>query len=237
MQRGLVGSEMCIRDRVSTQSTWDYDSLKTKVRQLEDKFKELTGISLTNVQNIEKEIKKFIHPGMMKSATNRGASTGFNVPKKQPQMGKSPSSILQYYNTMVKSEEEVKGDIGHLIGDLQKNKQVMEQQNVEMTKLQEKVNQFLVSEQKSQDSTLPPISRSVVQQSIDTDQTYDAAKFRAHEDSSIPVKNASMESLSSSLTRDLSKKGIPNQQLAGTSKHFQPQLPKKRSFIQITISY
>eukprot|EP00831_Metopus_contortus_P032366 TRINITY_DN26162_c0_g2_i1.p1 TRINITY_DN26162_c0_g2~~TRINITY_DN26162_c0_g2_i1.p1 ORF type:complete len:103 (+),score=36.48 TRINITY_DN26162_c0_g2_i1:148-456(+) len=23
MQRGLVGSEMCIRDRVSTQSTWD----------------------------------------------------------------------------------------------------------------------------------------------------------------------------------------------------------------------
>eukprot|EP00831_Metopus_contortus_P069696 TRINITY_DN62789_c0_g1_i1.p2 TRINITY_DN62789_c0_g1~~TRINITY_DN62789_c0_g1_i1.p2 ORF type:complete len:123 (+),score=51.18 TRINITY_DN62789_c0_g1_i1:118-486(+) len=24
MQRGLVGSEMCIRDRVSTQSTWDF---------------------------------------------------------------------------------------------------------------------------------------------------------------------------------------------------------------------
>eukprot|EP00831_Metopus_contortus_P001259 TRINITY_DN10459_c0_g1_i5.p2 TRINITY_DN10459_c0_g1~~TRINITY_DN10459_c0_g1_i5.p2 ORF type:complete len:144 (+),score=38.51 TRINITY_DN10459_c0_g1_i5:173-604(+) len=27
MQRGLVGSEMCIRDRVSTQSTWDPDKL------------------------------------------------------------------------------------------------------------------------------------------------------------------------------------------------------------------
>eukprot|EP00831_Metopus_contortus_P031808 TRINITY_DN25857_c0_g1_i2.p1 TRINITY_DN25857_c0_g1~~TRINITY_DN25857_c0_g1_i2.p1 ORF type:complete len:112 (-),score=51.24 TRINITY_DN25857_c0_g1_i2:66-401(-) len=35
MQRGLVGSEMCIRDRVSTQSTWDdwlFEILESKGR-------------------------------------------------------------------------------------------------------------------------------------------------------------------------------------------------------------
>eukprot|EP00831_Metopus_contortus_P002011 TRINITY_DN1074_c0_g1_i5.p4 TRINITY_DN1074_c0_g1~~TRINITY_DN1074_c0_g1_i5.p4 ORF type:complete len:135 (+),score=23.14 TRINITY_DN1074_c0_g1_i5:297-701(+) len=30
MQRGLVGSEMCIRDRVSTQSTWGYLNMEAK---------------------------------------------------------------------------------------------------------------------------------------------------------------------------------------------------------------
>eukprot|EP00831_Metopus_contortus_P042473 TRINITY_DN3367_c0_g1_i2.p2 TRINITY_DN3367_c0_g1~~TRINITY_DN3367_c0_g1_i2.p2 ORF type:complete len:151 (+),score=36.43 TRINITY_DN3367_c0_g1_i2:134-586(+) len=30
MQRGLVGSEMCIRDRVSTQSTWGYKKMGEK---------------------------------------------------------------------------------------------------------------------------------------------------------------------------------------------------------------
>eukprot|EP00831_Metopus_contortus_P031737 TRINITY_DN25827_c0_g1_i1.p1 TRINITY_DN25827_c0_g1~~TRINITY_DN25827_c0_g1_i1.p1 ORF type:complete len:116 (-),score=36.28 TRINITY_DN25827_c0_g1_i1:276-623(-) len=33
MQRGLVGSEMCIRDRVSTQSTWAFSNLSTSKHQ------------------------------------------------------------------------------------------------------------------------------------------------------------------------------------------------------------
>eukprot|EP00831_Metopus_contortus_P085020 TRINITY_DN9786_c0_g1_i3.p1 TRINITY_DN9786_c0_g1~~TRINITY_DN9786_c0_g1_i3.p1 ORF type:complete len:190 (-),score=28.93 TRINITY_DN9786_c0_g1_i3:130-699(-) len=33
MQRGLVGSEMCIRDRVSTQSTWDINFMDTSEKE------------------------------------------------------------------------------------------------------------------------------------------------------------------------------------------------------------
>lgn len=120
----------------------DYDTLKCKVKQLEDKFKELTGISLTNVQDIDKEIKKFIHPtaksfvqkGTM-SLTEEGFTNSLKKSAAIPQ--KNASSILEYYNSMVKKgEEEKSGNINSLIGDMQKNKQVLEKQNVEMSKLQ-----------------------------------------------------------------------------------------------------
>ncbi len=116
----------------------DYDGLKIKVKQLEEKFKELTGISLTNVQDIEKEIKKFIHPGSVRASTQRMSSEGGIASLKRGVSQKSTGSILQYYNRMVKhgGEEEKQGNIGSILGDLQKNKQVMEQQNLEMTRLQ-----------------------------------------------------------------------------------------------------
>jgi len=101
----------------------DYDNLKIKVKQLEEKFKELTGISLNNVQDIEKEIRKFIHPGS----------------KKNQSMQKSASSFMQYYSNNRKSledEESKQGNLNSLIGDLQKNKKVIEKQNAEMAKLQ-----------------------------------------------------------------------------------------------------
>eukprot|EP00831_Metopus_contortus_P003553 TRINITY_DN11314_c0_g1_i1.p1 TRINITY_DN11314_c0_g1~~TRINITY_DN11314_c0_g1_i1.p1 ORF type:complete len:136 (-),score=37.70 TRINITY_DN11314_c0_g1_i1:90-497(-) len=47
MQRGLVGSEMCIRDRVSTQSTWgqimiqDISAIMFDERQIHARIKEL----------------------------------------------------------------------------------------------------------------------------------------------------------------------------------------------------
>eukprot|EP00831_Metopus_contortus_P073862 TRINITY_DN673_c0_g1_i5.p3 TRINITY_DN673_c0_g1~~TRINITY_DN673_c0_g1_i5.p3 ORF type:complete len:107 (-),score=20.57 TRINITY_DN673_c0_g1_i5:446-766(-) len=34
MQRGLVGSEMCIRDRVSTQSTWEYKKIMNSINAI-----------------------------------------------------------------------------------------------------------------------------------------------------------------------------------------------------------
>eukprot|EP01022_Parablepharisma_sp_SALTPOND_P021410 TRINITY_DN4214_c0_g2_i1.p1 TRINITY_DN4214_c0_g2~~TRINITY_DN4214_c0_g2_i1.p1 ORF type:complete len:1332 (-),score=238.62 TRINITY_DN4214_c0_g2_i1:10010-14005(-) len=114
----------------------DYDNLKVKVKQLEEKFKELTGISLTNVEDIEKEIKKFIHPGAIRSTTHRLSSEGN---KKIPSLQKSASSFLQYYSKMSKKpqeEEGKQGGINSLLGDLQRNKYVIEQQNAEMSKLQ-----------------------------------------------------------------------------------------------------
>ena len=92
----------------------DYNNLKNKVKQLEEKFKELTGISLTNVQDIEREIKKCIHPSGLKTA--RGNST---------------VNLLNPANNLAKDS-----GMNSMLGDLQKNKQVMEQQNAEISKLQ-----------------------------------------------------------------------------------------------------
>ena len=109
----------------------DYDSLKVKVKLLEDKFKELTGISLSNVQDIDKELKKFMNP--MRSSTHRLASEGSS---KSPNFQKSASAFLHQYRNKGEEEDAKQGNINSLLGDLQKNKQVIEQQNADMVKLQ-----------------------------------------------------------------------------------------------------
>lgn len=120
----------------------DYDGLKCKVKQLEEKFKELTGISLTNVHDIDKEIKKFIHPNFSKIA-NKSANDGGFGQQKSLSLQHNASSILEYYNSMAKKgEEEKSGNISSLIGDLQNNKRVIEQQNLEMAKLQVRYIKF-----------------------------------------------------------------------------------------------
>eukprot|EP00826_Nyctotherus_ovalis_P065478 TRINITY_DN9628_c0_g1_i5.p1 TRINITY_DN9628_c0_g1~~TRINITY_DN9628_c0_g1_i5.p1 ORF type:complete len:558 (+),score=155.48 TRINITY_DN9628_c0_g1_i5:67-1740(+) len=48
-----------------------YGDLQKKVRKLEEKFTEVTGISLYNVQNVEKEVRKYMHPEMRAHQTFR----------------------------------------------------------------------------------------------------------------------------------------------------------------------
>ena len=43
-----------------------YGDLQKKVRKLEEQFSEVTGISLTKVQNVEREVKKYMHPEIKK---------------------------------------------------------------------------------------------------------------------------------------------------------------------------
>eukprot|EP00831_Metopus_contortus_P082660 TRINITY_DN8988_c0_g1_i3.p1 TRINITY_DN8988_c0_g1~~TRINITY_DN8988_c0_g1_i3.p1 ORF type:complete len:120 (+),score=49.94 TRINITY_DN8988_c0_g1_i3:63-422(+) len=51
MQRGLVGSEMCIRDRVSTQSTWGTEAYQSRIDEL---IKEQTDLKNQLDENEEK---------------------------------------------------------------------------------------------------------------------------------------------------------------------------------------
>lgn len=76
---------------------------------------------------------------------------------------------------------------------------------------------------------MPPIGKSAQQSIQDSDQTIDISKTKLGEETSVTMmKNISMESLSSTMTRDISKKKINPPVMPGTSKHIQAQLPKKK---------
>eukprot|EP00831_Metopus_contortus_P050089 TRINITY_DN4201_c0_g1_i1.p1 TRINITY_DN4201_c0_g1~~TRINITY_DN4201_c0_g1_i1.p1 ORF type:complete len:332 (+),score=62.72 TRINITY_DN4201_c0_g1_i1:142-1137(+) len=76
MQRGLVGSEMCIRDRVSTQSTWEriywmlYFTLKTLFTSAGSKDRDLTEISSLYKEN--KEVSKKLSKMMIEELEASG---------------------------------------------------------------------------------------------------------------------------------------------------------------------
>eukprot|EP00831_Metopus_contortus_P002784 TRINITY_DN11031_c0_g2_i4.p2 TRINITY_DN11031_c0_g2~~TRINITY_DN11031_c0_g2_i4.p2 ORF type:complete len:117 (-),score=34.60 TRINITY_DN11031_c0_g2_i4:45-395(-) len=60
MQRGLVGSEMCIRDRVSTQSTWGLRELDEECN-LKGKNAELVTVAGEPGRDPRKHIVSFVY--------------------------------------------------------------------------------------------------------------------------------------------------------------------------------
>ena len=109
-----------------------------RVLQLEKKFKEITGISLTNVKSIERDLEKFLKTSSVKhTPTNK--ATPFQQRKNAP-LSTRNQTILEYYHKFafppnVNTANANLDNLTSILGDLDKNKEALASQNQEMQKL------------------------------------------------------------------------------------------------------
>ena len=143
-----------------------------RIGNLEKKLKELTSISTSNPQDIEKKLEI-----MLKQISTRKVNVGeqkdtpFVKKMKESGISARNKTILDYYSKLYAGQEAGhESDNGEgFLGDLDKNKNKHFKQHEEIEKLQQKVNQFLLnnefpSEGSQISSSLPPITKFQINQ-------------------------------------------------------------------------
>ena len=135
-----------------------------RIAALEVKFKELTGISITNSQDLEKKLESMLKQiALKKMNSGDQKDTPFVQKIRENVISPRNKSILDYYGKVFVNQEQTKDNqnkdnVEGLLVDLEKNKQALSKQNEEIQKLQQKVNQFLLNPDVTEETTkLPPI--------------------------------------------------------------------------------
>jgi len=144
-----------------------FEFLKCKVASLEDKYKSLQKL-IANIgkgdDNATKQIRKYMQPSLgkvPKSTTRSVLSAGRTIRKTGRSIStanfRSPNIQIQEEEKIVRPENK---QLGKLIGTMQLNRELLESQNNEMAQLQEKVSQFLrtndrIPEEKTEENKNP----------------------------------------------------------------------------------
>eukprot|EP01022_Parablepharisma_sp_SALTPOND_P021497 TRINITY_DN4262_c3_g1_i1.p1 TRINITY_DN4262_c3_g1~~TRINITY_DN4262_c3_g1_i1.p1 ORF type:complete len:1328 (+),score=200.70 TRINITY_DN4262_c3_g1_i1:7781-11764(+) len=126
----------------------EYEVLKCKIGSLENKYKSLKKLVATIAkgdENINKQIKRYMQPSASRAVLKTAAiGTG-----RKQKTAKRSVSIMNFHSKVQPEERKLlqpeSRQLGKLFGTMQINKEVLEAQNREMALLQEKVSQFLLS--------------------------------------------------------------------------------------------
>ena len=106
------------------------------VNQLEVKFKEIMAINSTNVKDIERDMEKVLMRYVSPKASSKPKETPFVQRKNNPASSSHQQAIVDFYAKFTPSQVANAGALSGLVGDLEKNREVLALQNEEMSRLQ-----------------------------------------------------------------------------------------------------